>query len=254
MSLFIYKIIFMYLFIDLGNTKTKWCLVSKENLEKSGSIFNNELTNFSIINEDIESVFISSVNSEDLEKKIFEKIKPLCKEIYFASVSKKLLATNYSSELGIDRWLGGLAVSKMTTNNAILIDAGSAVTIDFIRNDSPQPIFEGGLILPGLHLFNQSLVEQSADISLKNKVMTTQINNTDMAIMHGFLMSVSGAIEKFLNFYQLDIENTDFFISGGDAELIFNSTHLGHKSNFKWVENIVIDGLKIYQQLTFSNE
>jgi hypothetical protein len=36
--------------------------------------------------------------------------------------------------------------------------------------------------------------------------------------------------------------------------LNFNSTHLGHKSNFKWVVNIVIDGLKIYQQLTFSNK
>jgi type III pantothenate kinase len=241
------------LFIDIGNSKSKWCLVENQIDQRLGSFFNHDIEEF-VVPEDIDEVLIASVGREEYENILISKLKFICKNIIFAQIDKQLLEINYSNELGIDRWLGALAVTKRTTNNAILIDAGSAVTIDFIRNDAPRPIFEGGLILPGLHLFNQSLVEKSADISLKNKVMTAQINNTDMALMHGFLMSVSGAIEKFLNFYQLDIENTDFFISGGDAELIFNSTHLGHKSNFKWVENIVIDGLKIYQQLTFSNK
>jgi pantothenate kinase type III len=241
------------LFIDIGNSKSKWSLVENQIDQRSGSFFNHDIEEF-FVPEDIDEVLIASVGREEYENILISKLKFICKNITFAQIDKQLLEINYSNELGIDRWLGALAVTKRTTNNAILIDAGSAVTIDFIRNDAPRPIFEGGLILPGLHLFNQSLVEKSADISLKNKVMTAQINNTDMALMHGFLMSVSGAIEKFLNFYQLDIENTDFFISGGDAELIFNSTHLGHKSNFKWVENIVIDGLKIYQQLTFSNK
>ncbi|MGB4562817.1 MAG: type III pantothenate kinase [Methylophilaceae bacterium] len=243
----------MKLFIDIGNSKSKWSLVENQIDQRSGSFFNHDIEEF-FVPEDIDEVLIASVGREEYENILISKLKFICKNITFAQIDKQLLEINYSNELGIDRWLGALAVTKRTTNNAILIDAGSAVTIDFIRNDAPRPIFEGGLILPGLHLFNQSLVEKSADISLKNKVMTAQINNTDMALMHGFLMSVSGAIEKFLNFYQLDIENTDFFISGGDAELIFNSTHLGHKSNFKWVENIVIDGLKIYQQLTFSNK
>jgi type III pantothenate kinase len=243
----------MKLYVDIGNSKSKWSLVENQIDQRSGSFFNHDIEEF-IVPDDIDEVLIASVGREEYENILISKLKFTCKNIIFAQIDKQLLEINYSNELGIDRWLGALAVTKRTTNNAILIDAGSAVTIDFIRNDSPRPIFEGGLILPGLHLFNQSLVEKSADISLKNKVMTAQINNTDMALMHGFLMSVSGAIEKFLNFYQLDIENTDFFISGGDAELIFNSTHLGHKSNFKWVENIVIDGLKIYQQLTFSNK
>lgn len=243
----------MKLFIDIGNSKSKWSLVENQIDQRSGSFFNHDIDEF-VVPEDIDEVTIASVGREEYENILISKLKFICKNIIFAQIDKQLLEINYSNELGIDRWLGALAVTKRTTNNAILIDAGSAVTIDFIRNDAPRPIFEGGLILPGLHLFNQSLVEKSADISLKNKVMTAQINNTDMALMHGFLMSVSGAIEKFLNFYQLDIENSDFFISGGDAELIFNSTHLGHKSNFKWVENIVIDGLKIYQQLTFSNK
>ena len=243
----------MKLFIDIGNSKSKWSLVENQIDQRSGSFFNHDIEEF-VVPEDVDEVLIASVGREEYENILISKLKFISKNIIFAQIDKQLLEINYSNELGIDRWLGALAVTKRTTNNAILIDAGSAVTIDFIRNDAPRPIFEGGLILPGLHLFNQSLVEKSADISLKNKVMTAQINNTDMALMHGFLMSVSGAIEKFLNFYQLDIENTDFFISGGDAELIFNSTHLGHKSNFKWVENIVIDGLKIYQQLTFSNK
>ena len=107
----------MDLFIDVGNTKTKWCLSSNNNIEKTGSVFNAELNDFSINAEDIESVFVSSVNSENLEKQIIEKIKPLCSYISFANVNKKYLATNYSDELGVDRWLGVLALTEKTKKN-----------------------------------------------------------------------------------------------------------------------------------------
>ena len=104
----------MDLFIDVGNTKTKWCLTSNKGIEKTGSIFNTELIDLSINSEDIETVFISSVNSENLEKQIVEKIKPLCPYIYFAKVNKQFLETNYSDELGVDRWLGVLALTEKT--------------------------------------------------------------------------------------------------------------------------------------------
>ena len=87
----------MDLFIDVGNTKTKWCLSSNEDVEKTGSIFNTELNDLFIKAEQIENVFVSSVNSETLEQQIIEKIKPLCPHIWFAKVNKQFLNTNYSS-------------------------------------------------------------------------------------------------------------------------------------------------------------
>ena len=244
----------MDLFIDIGNTKTKWCLTSNRGIEKTGSIFNTELIDLSINSEDIETVFISSVNSENLEKQIVEKIKPLCPHIYFAKVNKQFLETNYSDELGVDRWLGVLALTEKTKKNAIIIDSGTALTIDLLLIENDSFLHKGGLILPGFHLFNQSLMQNSAAIRLKNKDITIDINNSDMALLHGFLMSVSGAVEKFIMHHHLNFNEIDIYLTGGDANIIFDSLEEQLQLKYHRIENAVIEGLKIYKKLALADK
>lgn len=244
----------MDLFIDVGNTKTKWCLTSNKGIEKTGSIFNTELIDLSINSEDIETVFISSVNSENLEKQIVEKIKPLCPHIYFAKVNKQFLETNYSDELGVDRWLGVLALTEKTKKNAIIIDSGTALTIDLLLIENDSFLHKGGLILPGFHLFNQSLMQNSAAIRLKNKDITIDINNSDMALLHGFLMSVSGAVEKFIMHHHLNFNEIDIYLTGGDANIIFDSLEEQLQLKYHRIENAVIEGLKIYKRLALADK
>ena len=244
----------MDLFIDVGNTKTKWCLTSNRGIEKTGSIFNTELIDLSINSEDIETVFISSVNSENLEKQIVEKIKPLCPHIYFAKVNKQFLETNYSDELGVDRWLGVLALTEKTKKNAIIIDSGTALTIDLLLIENDSFLHKGGLILPGFHLFNQSLMQNSSAIRLKNKDITIDINNSDMALLHGFLMSVSGAVEKFIMHHHLNFNDIDIYLTGGDANIIFDSLEEQLQLKYHRIENAVIEGLKIYKKLALADK
>lgn len=244
----------MDLFIDVGNTKIKWCLTSTGGIEKTGSIFNTELIDLSINSEDIETVFISSVNSENLEKQIVEKIKPLCPHIYFAKVNKQFLETNYSDELGVDRWLGVLALTEKTKKNAIIIDSGTALTIDLLLIENDSFLHKGGLILPGFHLFNQSLMQNSAAIRLKNKDITIDINNSDMALLHGFLMSVSGAVEKFIMHHHLNFNEIDIYLTGGDANIIFDSLDEQLQLKYHKIENAVIEGLKIYKKLALTDK
>lgn len=244
----------MDLFIDVGNTKTKWCLTSNKGIEKTGSIFNTELIDLSINSEDIKTVFISSVNSENLEKQIVEKIKPLCPHIYFAKVNKQFLETNYSDELGVDRWLGVLALTEKTKKNAIIIDSGTALTIDLLLIENDSFLHKGGLILPGFHLFNQSLMQNSAAIRLKNKDITIDINNSDMALLHGFLMSVSGAVEKFIMHHHLNFNEIDIYLTGGDANIIFDSLEEQLQLKYHRIENAVIEGLKIYKKLALADK
>lgn len=244
----------MDLFIDVGNTKIKWCLTSTGGIEKTGSIFNTELIDLSINSEDIETVFISSVNSENLEKQIVEKIKPLCPHIYFAKVNKQFLETNYSDELGVDRWLGVLALTEKTKKNAIVIDSGTALTIDLLLIENDSFLHKGGLILPGFHLFNQSLMQNSAAIRLKNKDITIDINNSDMALLHGFLMSVSGAVEKFIMHHHLNFNDIDIYLTGGDANIIFDSLEEQLQLKYHRIENAVIEGLKIYKKLALADK
>ena len=121
-----------------------------------------------------------------------------------------------------------------------------------IENDSF--LHKGGLILPGFHLFNQSLMQNSAAIRLKNKDITIDINNSDMALLHGFLMSVSGAVEKFIMHHHLNFNEIDIYLTGGDANIIFDSLEEQLQLKYHRIENAVIEGLKIYKKLALADK
>ena len=50
--------------------------------------------------------------------------------------------------LGTDRWLGLIGASRLVQQDSIIIDLGSAITIDLLRADGQHL---GGAILPGFH-------------------------------------------------------------------------------------------------------
>ena len=69
----------------------------------------------------------------------------------FASVAEDLGVKNAYRDpgrLGADRWMALLAASEMVSGNAIVLDAGSAITVDLLRADGQHL---GGAILPGVH-------------------------------------------------------------------------------------------------------
>ena len=72
----------------------------------------------------------------------------------FVSTAKVMDVTNgyrQPERLGDDRWMTLLAAREITTGNCIIIDAGSAITLDLLRADGQHL---GGAILPG---FNTSV-------------------------------------------------------------------------------------------------
>ena len=72
----------------------------------------------------------------------------------FTSQASSLGVTNGYREpgrLGDDRWMALLAAAEITDGNCIVIDAGSAITLDLLRADGQHL---GGAILPG---FNTSI-------------------------------------------------------------------------------------------------
>src|SRR5690606_3537766 len=63
------------------------------------------------------------------------------------------------AHLGVDRWLAILAAYHRGKTACGIIDAGSALTLDFVRADGQH---EGGYIVPGLSMQRNSLLEKTA--------------------------------------------------------------------------------------------
>lgn len=102
---------------------------------------------------DDEPVYLASVASEIITQRIIEAIRRHRPQASFSRLLSQpglgavVNAYEDYAQLGVDRWLALLAAYDLVDNDAIILDAGSAITIDLL---SRQQGHLGGAILPGL--------------------------------------------------------------------------------------------------------
>jgi len=123
----------------------------------------------------------------------------------------------------------------------VLIDAGTAITFDYVDNDG---VHQGGHILPGINTMIRSLAEKTDRINVSETNAVDSINlgqSTETAVQQGALAMVIGYLENSLSKVA---PYTKICITGGDAEMI--RTNLSHDTIL--VQNPVLDGLRIYFQ------
>jgi type III pantothenate kinase len=144
--------------------------------------------------------------------------------------------------------LSALSVSHDIKKPAVIVSVGTAVTIDYVSYDQKnnQYSFEGGVILPGLHLTKNALANNTADLKSSEGIVQMPPINTASAIQTGFVLSVIGNI-KFL-FDQASSESQDvaIILSGGDAELIEQHMDKSLKKYVSIKKDLVLEGLFIF--------
>lgn len=105
--------------------------------------------------------------------------------------------------LGIDRLVGAWAASRRHSGPLAVVDAGSAVTVDWINAGGA---FAGGAILPGLALQTSSLGSGTdalpeVDWDIRERFLVPATNTAD-AIRLGILGGVAGAIDRLVDWYR----------------------------------------------------
>ena len=151
--------------------------------------------------------------------------------------------------LGIDRLLSGYAASNRFDGPLVVVDAGSAVTVDWVDT---AKTFCGGAILPGLRMQTAALAagtDALPEIDWQQSVdMTAPATNTVDAIRLGVLSAVVGAIEVLTDQYHSDqhhppgdepSEPIRIILTGGDSPLLSKSLRRKHKL----LPNMVCHGL-----------
>jgi len=121
--------------------------------------------------------------------------------------------------LGADRWAALLGARGLTQGACAVVSCGTAVTVDALSADGE---FAGGVILPGLHLWRQSLGRGTAGIGeAEGSDASCLARATADAVAAGALYGLAGAIGRILEEQQRAL-NADFeiFITGGDAALL----------------------------------
>ncbi len=141
-----------------------------------------------------------------------------------------------ASTVGQDRLLCALAAFRKTKQACIVIDAGTAITVDFVDGAGT---FQGGAILPGLALLLTSLHEHTAALPQVDAIAYDPARgvfgkDTAHAMILGARAAAIGAarylIDQYANAYEA---YPQIIATGGDAVSLFENDDL--------VEHIVPD-------------
>jgi len=246
--------------VDTGNTRTKIGFFCNDKLNDV-SVFENKTIDWkniiqTLINKEVTSIYLS-INNPFLET-IKNEILPLRHSresgnlIEIPNTFPSYIQSYYTTPdtLGIDRIAAIVAANLLKPNqNILIIDAGTAITYDFIDKNNH---YHGGAIAPGLftrynslhHFTHKKLPLLNPSTSLRaTRSNLNPLGNSTQTCIHsgvenGFLYEVQG----FIQFYLHKTSNQlTLFLTGGDADFIQqNIQYQYHKE-----PNLVLLGLKI---------
>lgn len=145
-------------------------------------------------------------------------------------------ALDDDSTLGHDRLLNAVAAYEMARQACIVIDAGTAMTVDFVDGEGA---FQGGAIVPGLRMMLRAMHEQTAalpviELKAPDPARGAFGKDTAHAMTLGVLGAARGAVYHLVNTYAEAYGGYPRVIAtGGDARLLFENDEI--------VEHVVPD-------------
>ena len=263
----------MLLVMDIGNTRTKWALTDSDgNLSPMDLCLNADIGHAKFPMLQVTKVLVSNVAGEQMANTIAQLFSAL--EVQFISAKNQACSVKnqYALNLGTDRWAALVAAWHHTKHATVVVNAGTAVTIDALEQNRkivlPQDkklpltgdsnvkegIFLGGTIMPGLYLMQQSLSSNTAQLSFSQGLFADFPDDTADAIESGCLNAVAGAIH--LMFKRLEKHSgwlPKLVISGGDAHKVAQALNrLDLKLGVKQV--IIMDDLVLQGLVLLSKE
>jgi type III pantothenate kinase len=184
--------------VDAGNTRIKWGVLDGRHWNPGGALPTAEAERlaqaWSAVPHAI-PVIASNVAGAEVER----HLRGACADrrlTIIASQREQLGVRNGyrdPGQLGSDRWAGLVAAHHAHPGHKLVVNAGTALTIDALRADGE---FAGGIIVPGPALMRRALDRGTAGLRLTEGAFAEFPASTPDAIASGTLQACVGAIER----------------------------------------------------------
>ena len=243
----------MMLLVDLGNTRIKWAVLadSFDHFSHKGNAKNTDCLSKQALPLEIDRVVISSVASRNLLENHLDNIFHhwgCVAEVIEVTESFNDLKNRYNDipALGVDRWVAAVgAHSLYAGDNIIIIDAGTATTVDIVNKNSE---FLGGVIMPGIQLMRRSLIGNTAQIRPQTDKNSPLIGrNTQECVSSGVRLGLSGGVDRVVGAFKKELScnmgddcSLKILICGGDAQWLMSASSL----DFEYTSDLIFNGLK----------
>lgn len=219
----------MKLFVDVGNTAMKWRLRDVDRRRQGGYAHDRDWTGVARVLAEVaasrvESLVVASVagqQGDTLLREVLERELNIAPRFVYSSASACGVRNAYREprRLGVDRWLA-LIEAWHRAGPAIIIDCGSALTIDAVDADG---VHLGGYIVPGLGMLRRSLLQNTADVHLAGPLPPALGPgcSTTEGVEFGILrMTVAFVTDAVVELRKVLPDTCSVFLTGGDAPVI----------------------------------
>lgn len=227
--------------VCVGNTRTRWGLFAGEHLEESASIDNADPAK--LVSEvaalagraDLDVIALASVNnpvSDAIERALApRRVLRLGRELE-APVATEVAER---SKVGQDRLLCAAAAFARSRGACVVIDAGTAITVDFVDDEG---VFRGGAIAPGLRMMLRALHEHTAalpEVRFEPEPRDPPYGRETTAAMRiGAREAAIGLVHRLIDLYAVHHGTYPAVVAtGGDSGVLFEDDEL--------VEHVVPD-------------
>lgn len=237
----------MILLIDCGNTRVKWRLVDMDGRTVSegfGKLDQPHLfARMAGQDKAILGVFASTVAPEPTQKALQGAIARITSQpvrFCWSEAVRAGLTNSYEhiEKMGADRWHAMLGAWADAGEGFVVIDAGSAVTVDYVSGNGRHI---GGYILPGLQMMQRSLHLDTARVGFEpsSELSSRPGTSTDQCVNHGLAWLNSALFERVINDAR-DCGLDRIYLTGGDGHRYLT---LGCEALFR--PGLVLDGLLV---------
>ena len=226
------------LLLDVGNTRLKWGVADDGDIRKTGSISRDHLRKQGMsalttkLPRQIDAALASNVGGTTIATRLAGLVGAHCgQDLHFARTARSQygLTNAYSQprRMGVDRWVAMLGAWLELQSGCVVVDAGTAVTIDAIGDDG---VHLGGMILPGEPMMRQALSRNTSDIPETKPAKAETYEdlgmfgaNTRAAVGSGALNAVTGAVERAIRTLRSNAYDATVVLTGGDASRILSA-------------------------------
>lgn len=177
-------------------------------------------------------IAVSSVASPAIELELVSALSTIALVVRPASGLR--IDVEAPSALGSDRAFAARGAFELVRGPAIVVDAGTALTVDVLDVEYGAPVFRGGSIAPGPALLARSLAEHTARLPRIDPSVGPHALGRDTAaaidsgIVHGF-RGAAAELARAIG-AEAGIERSPVVVTGGARAFLLEPTSCFHAS------------------------
>lgn len=209
------------LVIDIGNTRTKLALFNQHDLMFNVPVEQLTVNHLQMLKyEHIQMNRAILSGTREVDSRLIEYLKENFEQFIELDHQTKLpIANLYETPetLGKDRLAAAIGANELFPNqNILVIDAGTAITYDFV---SAENQYLGGNISPGLQMRFKALHQFTGKLPLvDNSAYFPELGkNTTEAIRAGVQNGIIFEIEKTIELFSNKYSDLQVILTGGDS-------------------------------------